>query len=198
MGKITSMSNFINLRGQRFGFWMVIEQGEKNSKSQTQWLCECECGIRKLVTSNSLRTGNSTSCGCNHAPNLEGKVFGDLTVLKLDTSSKNNSGRRQWLCECKCSNIITTNTYQLRNDLIKSCDQCLINKEKLTKADKKKNKSLIQKGMIVGVMAAITTALTAAKLAASNATVAANAAHQAAVAATLLCDKIAVLLNHIS
>lgn len=111
------MGKLIDLTGQRFGFWKVLNKKEKNKSGQTQWLCECDCGTQKTVTSNSLRTGNSTSCGCNHAPNLENKKFGKLTVIRAD-HSKN---KRQWICKCECGNLFITNTYKLRNGNITSC-----------------------------------------------------------------------------
>jgi hypothetical protein len=113
------MGKFIDIKGQRFGFWVVLERADKNKNGQIRWLCQCECGGHKLVTTNSLRTGNSTSCGCNHTPNLVDQKFGKLTVIKQDESK--NKGRRYWLCQCECNNFITVNTYQLRNGYVISC-----------------------------------------------------------------------------
>jgi S-ribosylhomocysteine lyase LuxS involved in autoinducer biosynthesis len=64
------MSKLIDLSGQRFGFWMATARGKNSNSGQTQWMCTCECGIQKLVTTNSLRSYNSTSCGCNQSHNL--------------------------------------------------------------------------------------------------------------------------------
>lgn len=124
------MGKLINIIGQRFGFWVVKERSSNNDSGQVQWMCICECGKERCVTSNSLRSGNSTSCGCNHTPDLSGLVFGDLTVLKIDDSKKTNS-HRYWLCSCKCSNIATFSTYQLRVKNASSCG-CVI-PEKLNK-----------------------------------------------------------------
>jgi len=114
------MGKLIDLSNQRFGFWLVLKRGSKSSSGHTQWICQCECGVKKEVTSNSLRTGNSTSCGCNHTPNLINRVVGKLTVLSLD-DSKNNGIRRFWKCKCDCGNIISVNTHRLRENLINSC-----------------------------------------------------------------------------
>ena len=115
-----SVGKLIDITGQRFGFWVVLKLGAKNTKNQTQWLCKCECGNEKLVTSNSLRTGNSTSCGCNHVPNLANETFGNLTILKLDDSKK-NKGRRYWIAKCGCGKLISVTTKQLRNGETLSC-----------------------------------------------------------------------------
>jgi hypothetical protein len=113
------MGKFIDLRECRFGFWFVLDKAEKSKSNKTQWLCECDCGTQKVVTSNSLRTCNSTSCGCNHAPNLVDKEFGELKVLRLDESKV--KGRRYWICKCSCENEVSISTYHLRNNIVSSC-----------------------------------------------------------------------------
>jgi len=119
------MGKFIDLTNQRFGFWQVINQQNKNKCGKTQWLCQCECGIQKIITSNSLRTGNSTSCGCNHSPNLIGKRFGNLFVIGPDYSK----GRKYWMCQCDCGKNIITATYKLRDNLVTSCGCNLLSKK---------------------------------------------------------------------
>jgi hypothetical protein len=123
------MVKLIDLTGQRFGFWIVLGLGSKNKNNQTQWLCRCECSNQKEVTSNSLRTGNSTSCGCNHNPNLIGTVFGDLTVVSqnLSLDAKN---KRYWNCKCSCGNTYIADTYKLRSNLTTSCGCKIIEKTK--------------------------------------------------------------------
>lgn len=57
------MGKFIDLTGQRFGRLTVESRiGTKNKSSL--WLCRCDCGAMTQVPSNSLRTGNTKSCGC--------------------------------------------------------------------------------------------------------------------------------------
>lgn len=120
------MSKLINLVGQRFGFWVVQNQGDKNKNGKIQWNCLCECGIIKSVSANSLRTGNSTSCGCNHTPNLVNEKFDQLKVLALSNKSKT---RRHWLCQCDCGVTIVVNTNQLRAKTITSCGHEIKNKK---------------------------------------------------------------------
>jgi hypothetical protein len=113
------MSKLIDLTGQRFGFWIVKNRNDNNKSGQVQWLCTCECGEKKNVASNSLRTSNSTSCGCNHNPNLTNKTFGKLKVLDINISD--DKSRRHWNCRCKCGNIIIVSTYKLRQKITRSC-----------------------------------------------------------------------------
>lgn len=117
--KRTFMGKMIDISGQRFGFWVALKCVGKNKSGQTQWLCQCECGSQKIVTSNSLRTGNSTSCGCNHKPDLTGQKFGKLTVIGLETNK--SKGRRFWICKCDCGTQIVASTYQLREKVVISC-----------------------------------------------------------------------------
>ena len=48
----------IDLTGQRYGRLTVICFGS------TRWKCLCDCGETTWVRSNSLRSGNTKSCGC--------------------------------------------------------------------------------------------------------------------------------------
>jgi hypothetical protein len=54
---------FIDLTGQRFGRWLVLERAP-NRGAKVQWLCRCECGTERAVYSRHLRGGASRSCGC--------------------------------------------------------------------------------------------------------------------------------------
>lgn len=59
------MAQKINLVGKKFGRLTVIEEAKKHTKSSAaHWLCECECGNRKIVLSHNLRDGQVRSCGC--------------------------------------------------------------------------------------------------------------------------------------
>lgn len=113
------MAKMIDLTGQRFGFWIVVKPEKNNKNGKTQWQCKCECGRSKIVTTNSLRTGNSTSCGCNHNPDLLNREFGKLLVTQLNDTKTN--GRRHWLCKCNCGESIITSTYQLTSGNLTSC-----------------------------------------------------------------------------
>jgi len=52
-----------NLIKQRFGRVTVLSrQGYIGKK--VSWLCLCDCGNRKIITSYSLQSGQAKSCGC--------------------------------------------------------------------------------------------------------------------------------------
>lgn len=54
----------IDLTGQKFGRWTVIERAKNNAFSNSTWLCRCECGKEAVVAGTKLRNGSSRSCRC--------------------------------------------------------------------------------------------------------------------------------------
>lgn len=77
--EITSETNKINLTGQHFSRLLVLKEVGKNKRGYVMWKCRCDCGTERIVCSDSLRSGNTKSCGClnidriierNYNPNL--------------------------------------------------------------------------------------------------------------------------------
>lgn len=59
------MGKFVDLTGQRFGRLVALERCETvKHGNHVKWLCQCDCGNTIKVRSNSLRFGNTISCGC--------------------------------------------------------------------------------------------------------------------------------------
>ena len=62
------LSGFIDLSGQRFGRWTVLERADdyirKDGKKDTCYKCLCDCGNEKIIRARYLTCGNSKSCGC--------------------------------------------------------------------------------------------------------------------------------------
>lgn len=54
----------IDLTDQRFGRLVVRKEAGRDKGSRLLWLCECDCGIEKIISSWSLRCGRTSSCGC--------------------------------------------------------------------------------------------------------------------------------------
>lgn len=52
-----------DLTGQRFGRLTVIRRGE-NKCGHPAWICQCDCGNVTHILGDSLRNGNTKSCGC--------------------------------------------------------------------------------------------------------------------------------------
>lgn len=63
------MGSLIDLTGKRFGRLLVI--GRAGTKSDSPlWKCKCDCGNESLVTTRSLKSKNTQSCGCIHSEQL--------------------------------------------------------------------------------------------------------------------------------
>jgi len=60
------MGKLINLTDQQFGRLTVKERGKNAQNGRVQWRCVCECGNTVLVSTKSLRNGDTRSCGCLH------------------------------------------------------------------------------------------------------------------------------------
>lgn len=62
----------IDIKGQRFGRLSVIQQGESKGKSTAQfWICKCDCGNEKTISSQHLRKRFISSCGCLKEKDIE-------------------------------------------------------------------------------------------------------------------------------
>ncbi len=55
---------FRDLTGQTFGRLTVVKEAPAGKHSNTRWECRCICDEIRIVSSNNLRSGTSTSCGC--------------------------------------------------------------------------------------------------------------------------------------
>jgi hypothetical protein len=54
----------IDITGKRFGRITVLSFSRKTEKRQSMWLCLCDCGEKKEISGNRLRSGKTQSCGC--------------------------------------------------------------------------------------------------------------------------------------
>jgi hypothetical protein len=121
-------NTFVDLTNQIFGKLLVIKRTEipENSKYKynSYWLCQCECGNKKIVTAHSLKSGNTKSCGClrkktpHNFKDLSGQRFGKLVILNFSHMQKNRSF---WNCICDCGNSYIANGTSLKTKQVKSC-----------------------------------------------------------------------------
>lgn len=115
----------IDLTGHKYGRWTVIENAGYQNK-EIIWKCICECGNVGYIAGNSLRSGNSKSCGClareinskrlkeTYKPkpiiDLSGQRFGKLVAIDIAVHEKGK--HIKWNCICDCGNkIIATGAY---------------------------------------------------------------------------------------
>ena len=136
----------MDISGQRYGRWLVIERATDCSRGRSRWLCRCDCGREATVVTNNLRSRKSTSCGCYKIERtietkkftLTGKRFGRLLVLRESNNKK--GGRTTWLCRCDCGREKTIVGKTLTNGATKSCG-CLRNERVADVCKKFKSKN---------------------------------------------------------
>ncbi len=115
-----------DLTGKVFGKLTAVEYAGKKGK-HTCWRCRCECGKEATVFTTSLKSGDTTSCGCANAFNkrvalfgdtdLTGKRFGSLTVI-------GRKGIRSWFCRCDCGRELSRDTSKLHDGTALKCRIC--------------------------------------------------------------------------
>jgi len=114
-----------DLTGYKFGRLTVLERAENDKRGRTRWLCRCECGSEKIITSSRLKNGDTQSCGClkretpSNFQDLTGHKFGRLVVIKRAENSK--TGQTRWLCRCDCGNEKIVWATALKNGNTQSC-----------------------------------------------------------------------------
>lgn len=92
-----------NMLNQQFDQLTVIERAGIKSNGQQLWLCRCECGGQKEFTTNSLKRGVATSCGCSKRKamldankSLNAQRVDNVVIpsLKKRVSKNNTSGHK--------------------------------------------------------------------------------------------------------
>ncbi|MGS0480035.1 hypothetical protein [Bacillus mycoides] len=67
---------FVDISGQTFGRLKVLRYTRRKN-SYTMFMCECECGNTKEVSSHHLKRGNTISCGCYQKEKNQEKKHGE-------------------------------------------------------------------------------------------------------------------------
>ena len=128
------MGKFQDLTGMKFGRLTVLYKDNpfilKSGKTAVMWRCKCDCGNECSVSTPNLKSGNTKSCGCIKTPDLTGKKFNRLTVLKKDES---RSGMTYYICRCDCGKITSVSQHALTSGRTKSCgcEKTIFNQNKL-------------------------------------------------------------------
>ncbi len=56
--------NKLDLVGHKYGRLLVLKEVGRTDKQSVLWSCQCDCGEKIDVSADSLRSGNTKSCGC--------------------------------------------------------------------------------------------------------------------------------------
>ena len=62
--KKIGIKNGTDLLNKKFGKLTVVEKTNKRMGRAIVWKCQCDCGNICYVSTNNLKSGHSTSCGC--------------------------------------------------------------------------------------------------------------------------------------
>lgn len=107
-----------DLIGRRFNKLVVLDlSNEKKSGRHKYYLCQCDCGQKKVIRRSHLIDGVTKGCGCGNTLNIKGKKFGRLIPIEL---VKRNM-KYVWKCECECGNITYVPSTRLVHGGTKSC-----------------------------------------------------------------------------
>ena len=102
------------------------------------WWCKCICGENILVSTYSLMSGNTRSCGClrremareRESNDVTGQQFGRLKAIEPTNQRDNHSVVWRW--GCACGNEIVTGLYRVTSGHIRSCG-CLQMSTRITR-----------------------------------------------------------------
>jgi len=120
------LREYESLVGKRYGKLVVEKLLPSDGSGHRRWLCRCDCGKMYEARTGNLSSGHATSCGCNKSPDLTGKMFGRLRVLRR-CEEKISRGSRQlvtWECECNCGRLIIRTSDSLHKSKECMCADC--------------------------------------------------------------------------
>lgn len=63
-GFLNGEKHKIDMIGKRFGKLIVLKQDSLDTDGSYNYLCQCDCGNKKIVNGVNLRQGSIQSCGC--------------------------------------------------------------------------------------------------------------------------------------
>lgn len=143
------MGKLVDITGQKFGKLKVEKFAYIKSRS-AYWLCECECGNKKIIKGTNLRTGETLSCGClqKEIAKKSCKILSQKNIktkekrlsyrekLKQETESrvgqkygdleiiafeKRKQGILYYRCKCVCGKEIIARFSELKSGHTSSC-----------------------------------------------------------------------------
>jgi hypothetical protein len=127
------MSKVVDMTGKKYGMLTIIERAENDRFGKAQWLCQCDCGNKKIINGSSIRKGLTVSCGCkknaaikayneSKVVNEIGNIYGFLTVVSRNYDKElQKDGRAMWNCKCECGNTYVVSGKLLREGKVTSC-----------------------------------------------------------------------------
>lgn len=119
------MGSFQDLTGQRFGYWTVIE---RDAEGRYRWICRCDCGRIKSIAAQTLKKGDSKSCGCKSSEMRHNALSKDVTGQRfgrlIAEEYAGHIGKfkyNAWRCKCDCGNTTIVRVGSLLSGKTQSC-----------------------------------------------------------------------------
>lgn len=142
---VVNLSKIKDITGEKYNKLTAIKYIGKTKNGSAIWLWKCDCGNEKEIVANSVKTGNTKSCGClkkeQNKNNLKHKIkdisnkrFGFLTAIKYAGSCPSGA---QWECICDCGNKTIVSLSHLESGITKSCG-CYVARNNFLKIKNKK------------------------------------------------------------
>lgn len=115
--------------GDKYGLLTIDSIADKIS-SRPAYLCQCNCGAKKVIEARSIASGKTRSCGCLRSvigqahigfpyKTYIGKRVDRLLILEYDYSKIGNGAHL--ICRCDCGTIKTIEARKLNHNQVKSC-----------------------------------------------------------------------------
>jgi len=129
------MNQNLDIVGQHFGHYTVIDRYQANRSMK--WVCLCDCGA--VVDKNTWQLRKHPDDGhegCRFGPevfpprqlgrpakDLTGQTFGLLHVLRFDeeASDRQSHPRPVWACRCECGTVKSIWESSLLSGLVRTC-----------------------------------------------------------------------------
>lgn len=112
-------------KGYKVNFLTIIDNTKIKDNNKTYYLCKCDCGNKKNILAQSLRTKRIRDCGCGQfmLTKYIGEKIGKLSVVRCFRERRNGKINIIVNCKCDCnSNIIKTMPYsEFKKGKITSC-----------------------------------------------------------------------------
>ena len=70
-----------DITGQRFGKLIVLSKGISKGPGRTTWNCLCDCGNKKTLRGDALKSGNAKNCGnCLKSERAADDIFATIPI----------------------------------------------------------------------------------------------------------------------
>lgn len=79
-------TKYVDLINEKIGRLLVLKEVSRGRNGGSTWLCICDCGNEKLVTTQTLLSNHTTSCGCKleeHRKNI-GNISRKDNIYDMD------------------------------------------------------------------------------------------------------------------